>query len=218
MTTFSPPHPSPSFSRLLSLYLSHPPTLPPNFSICLLQHTCLSFLFTLITITNMFIHSPILLCVFLQTKKVYEMETPEKLEQAEIRKAKGTDFFKVNWFEKNIFCFVFLNRSDQLTSSQWSVVLWQDGGLSSLPMQSIYWFILLFKLFCLVLLPFTVPTSTIFSSLWWTFMCLKYFVILLLHDIHLLFFWKYSVHCIHFSSYCLLIGFESAPHSSVELK
>lgn len=113
MTTFSPPHPSPSFSRLLSLYLSHPPTLPPYFSICLLQHTCLSFLFTLIiTITHMFIHSPILLCVFLQTKKVYEMETPEKLEQAEIRKAKGTDFFKVNWFEKNIlFCFLKQVRS-----------------------------------------------------------------------------------------------------------
>lgn len=164
----------------------------------------------------MFIHSLILLCVFLQTKKVYEMETPEKLEQAEIRKAKGTDFFKVNWFEKIIlFCFLKQVRSvDIFAVKRGLVTRWWSFQFA----YAVYWFILLFKLFCLVLLPFTVPTSTIFSSLWWTFMCLKYFVILLLHDIHLLFSWKYSVHCIHFSSYCLLIGFESAPHSSVELK
>ncbi|BFZ05343.1 hypothetical protein BsWGS_08383 [Bradybaena similaris] len=37
---------------------------------------------------------------FEKTKKVYEMETPEKLEQAEIRKAKGTDFFKKGLIEK----------------------------------------------------------------------------------------------------------------------
>ncbi|CAG5133011.1 unnamed protein product [Candidula unifasciata] len=37
---------------------------------------------------------------FEKTKKVYEMETPEKLEQAEIRKAKGTDLFKKGLIEK----------------------------------------------------------------------------------------------------------------------
>jgi hypothetical protein len=38
-----------------------------------------------------------LIFLFIQGKKVYEMDTTEKLEQAEIRKAKGTDFFKVSF-------------------------------------------------------------------------------------------------------------------------
>uniref|UniRef100_A0A0B7A6C0 peptidylprolyl isomerase n=1 Tax=Arion vulgaris TaxID=1028688 RepID=A0A0B7A6C0_9EUPU len=37
---------------------------------------------------------------FEKVKKVYEMETLEKLEQSEIRKAKGTDFFKKGQIEK----------------------------------------------------------------------------------------------------------------------
>ncbi|XP_059154414.1 peptidyl-prolyl cis-trans isomerase FKBP4-like isoform X2 [Physella acuta] len=39
---------------------------------------------------------------FEKAKKVYEMETPEKLEQAEIRKAKGTEFFKKGLTEKAV--------------------------------------------------------------------------------------------------------------------